>query len=507
MDFSQKEYVFHDFHLPEQGMQLAGYSALINSYKLHAPLPIILSAISKKNKKYELDNWIVFPAKYVPNNSLNGHLVFALKYEGVDLSVLKALFSTICHEEITKMITKQPTSSYNRRIWFLYEWLLDTKLDLPDLAKQNLVNVLDPKLQYPGPTRTSRRHRVRNNLPGTRKFCPTIRRTKTLDKFINLDLSQQVLINTKKINPTIISRAAAFLLLKDSKASYAIEGETPPQNRAERWGRAIGQAGLHPLSDQEFYRLQNIVIENFRFINPGYRIAGGFIGIHDRATSMPIPDHISARHEDVTSLMHGLMQTNELLKSSEFDPVLIATIISFGFVFIHPLEDGNGRIHRYLLHHVLAENKFAPKGIIFPISAAILENIDNYKKVLETYSQPRLKFIEWHPTLEGNVKIKNDTIDLYRYYDMTLPAEFLYECIERTIKEILPAEIKYLQQYDAMHDFINNYIDMPDRMINLLIIFLQQNDGKLSSKAKQKEFIDLTKEEISVLEQKYSEIF
>ncbi|HIP51694.1 MAG TPA: hypothetical protein EYG94_06355 [Campylobacterales bacterium] len=30
-------------------------------------------------------------------------------------------------------------------------------------------------------------------------------------------------------------------------------------------------------------------------------------------------------------------------------------MIAFSFVYIHPLEDGNGRIHRYLIHHVLAE--------------------------------------------------------------------------------------------------------------------------------------------------------
>jgi Fic family protein len=42
------------------------------------------------------------------------------------------------------------------------------------------------------------------------------------------------------------------------------------------------------------------------------------------------------------------------MKGSGFYPVLFAAIITFSFVIIHPLEDGNGRIHRYLIHHVLA---------------------------------------------------------------------------------------------------------------------------------------------------------
>ena len=61
------------------------------------------------------------------------------------------------------------------------------------------------------------------------------------------------------------------------------------------------------------------------------------------------------------------------------DPVVAAAMIAFGFVFIHPFVDGNGRIHRYLIHHVLAERGFAPKGIVFPVSAVILERIDDVR--------------------------------------------------------------------------------------------------------------------------------
>src|ERR1017187_1475408 len=73
--------------------------------------------------------------------------------------------------------------------------------------------------------------------------------------------------------------AAAFLLLKDSKASYAIEGERPAYNRAERWGRAIGQAGQQKLTPQELMRLQEIVIGDKRFTKMGWRKEGGFIGV------------------------------------------------------------------------------------------------------------------------------------------------------------------------------------------------------------------------------------
>ena len=105
-------------------------------------------------------------------------------------------------------------------------------LPVPDATQGNFVDLLDTKLQYPGPSRPSKRHRVRNNLPGTINFCPLIRRTETLDHFINMNLPEKAMQSIGKVHPDILMRAAAFLLLKDSKASYTIEGESPP--RVER---------------------------------------------------------------------------------------------------------------------------------------------------------------------------------------------------------------------------------------------------------------------------------
>ena len=115
-------------------------------------------------------------------------------------------------------------------------------------------------------------------------------------------------------------------------------------------------------------------------------------------------------------------------------------MLAFGFVYAHPFEDGNGRIHRYLIHHILAERGFNPPGVVFPVSAAIQERIDDYRGVLESYSRRLLPLIEWEPTPEFNVRVLNDTGDFYRYFDATPHAEFLYACVQKTIEEDLPAE-------------------------------------------------------------------
>ena len=48
----------------------------------------------------------------------------------------------------------------------------------------------------------------------------------------------------------------------------------------------------------------------------------------------------------------------------------------------------------------------------------------------------------------------------------------------------------------------NNY-QMPDKMVALLIRFLEQNNGSLSKRAKEKEFDTLTDEEVKEIEDNY----
>ena len=297
------------------------------------------------------------------------------------------------------------------------------------------------------------------------------------------------------------------VLLKDSKALCTIEGESPKSKRAARWGQAIGRAGTKNLSKEEFIRLQQTVIENERFTEMGFREKGGFIGEHDRSTGEPLPDHISAKWEDLEQLVSGLLTTNEKLLNSNLDAVLTATVIAFGFVFIHPFEDGNGRIHRYLIHHVLAKKRFSQQGMIFPVSSSILDHIDDYRSALEAYSHPLLDFIEWEETEDHNVKVLNETLDYYRYFDATKQAEFLYDCVHDTIENIIPDEISYLTNYDEFKRYIDDEFEMPDKLVALLVRFLDQNEGKLSKRAREKEFASLKDSELNVIQNKYIEIF
>src|SRR5690348_9874425 len=127
--FSGSTTVFHERRLPETGTP-AGYAALIDAYKLAVPVPRTLSAIGTRHRLIEQAGWRLYTPRHKPPATLEGHLTFALKYEGLDLALLKRLFLAVGPADIEAIVRVTPTGSYARRLWFLYEWLIGRQLDL-----------------------------------------------------------------------------------------------------------------------------------------------------------------------------------------------------------------------------------------------------------------------------------------------------------------------------------------------------------------------------------------
>jgi len=505
--FSRTISEFQGRPVPER-VRTAGYAALIDHYRLKLPLPPRLAAIGERHRPTSTNEWQVLTPRHAPEDSLLGHLEFALKWEGVDLAVLAALFQVVDDKQIKVLIRSAPTGAYTRRLWYLHEWLTARQLDIPDPGKVRAVPVVDPEQQFSITDGTpSARHKVIDNMPGTRAFCPMVRRTFLLQEFAAKKLNQRAREIVDRTHADVMRRAAAFLLLSDSRSSFEIEGEQPSGQRMERWGKAIAEAGSRPLSTGELERLQRIVIGDARLIHLGLREEGGFVGMHDRRTREPIPEHISARPEDLKSLVEGIVAFDQRAVRGGIDPVVVAASIAFGFVYVHPFEDGNGRLHRWLIHHALANAGYNPAGLVFPVSAAILRQIEKYQTVLESYSRPLLDFIDWKAMPSGNVQVKNETANYYRYFDATAHAEFLYTCVQETIEHDLPDEVAYLQAYDRFSQGAQAILDMPNQKIDQLHHFLRQGKGRLSKRARTKEFAALTDAEIAQIEGLYSDSF
>jgi Fic family protein len=195
------------------------------------------------------------------------------------------------------------------------------------------------------------------------------------------------------------------------------------------------------------------------------------------------------------------------MRDDGLDPVLQAAATAFGFVYVHPFEDGNGRLHRCLIHHVLAERRFTPTGMVFPVSSVMLDRIDDYRTTLQAHSGPLMPFIEWRPTPDRNVEVLNDTADLYRYFDCTQAAEFLYACVQRTVEQDLPREIDYLRRHDEAIQRTMEAVEMPDRVAENLVMFIRQNRGTLSKHRRQGEFKQLTDDEVQRIEHIVTDAF
>ena len=492
--------VFQERTVPKD-CQLAGWSFLTHVFGIRAPVrtPSCVSTEHIKDSQRTAGDWRVFDKRYWPGDSFADHLTFALRSEPIDLLILKKVLEAVPKPEAEAFVRETPTGRFARRAWFFYEAMTGRTLDIADAPPGPAIDLLDPDEYFTGRPRLSKRHRVRDNLPGTARFSPVIRRTAALNHFVALDLSRRAMETVGRTGAQLVARAASFLLLADSRASFEIEGERAPRNRLERWGRAVLQAGKHPLSLDEIVRLQRVLIEDTRFTAPGLRTDGVFLGERDH-NSDPLPEFIGARADDLRDLMSGLLEANDRMHEDGLDAVLKAAATAFGFVYIHPFQDGNGRMHRCLIHHVLAERKFTPPGMVFPVSSVMLDRIDQYRTTLQDHTGPLMPFIEWRSTADRNVEVLNDTADLYRYFDCTEEAEFLYSCVRRTVEEDLPREIEYLRHHDQAIRRIMDAVEMPDMLAENLVLYIRQNQGTLSRRRREGEFQKLRDDEVALIE-------
>src|SRR5699024_6628570 len=110
----------------------AGYAALVKHYALRVPALTKTYATGSTQYVRQQPRCTVLAPRYASSNDVRGQLTFALKYEGIQLHILRPLFQQLDSSEIVAWVKVQPTGAYSRRIWFLYEWLMDCLLPLDD---------------------------------------------------------------------------------------------------------------------------------------------------------------------------------------------------------------------------------------------------------------------------------------------------------------------------------------------------------------------------------------
>lgn len=483
----------------------SGYTHLLGMFE-HNCIPnwhtsFVSSAGIHRSKVQDQSIEDIYPLKYWPGDKLGDHLEFALKYDGVNMSLLKCIFENVSPTEITDYIKSKPLGKYARRIWFFYEFLTGKQLPIKDSTSGNYVEALE-KLKYYtiANGENSKRHRIVNNLLGTKEFCPIIRKTEKLVEMDSANLRKKCEDIVAGYSPELLRRALIYLYKKETKSSYEIEQITPSALRTEKFIGLLELAEKKDFGEKEFLiDLQNRIVDP-RFKDSDYRTTQNYVG-QTVGYQKEIIHYISPKPEDLSDLMEGLLASHKRMISGEVSPVIHAALMAYGFVFMHPFEDGNGRIHRFLIHNILSIQGMVPRGLMFPVSAVMLNNSSDYDASLETFSRPILKRIEYSLDDIGQMTVDNETAYLYQYMDLTAQGEALYNFINKTIEEELVEELSFLANYDNTKKKIQAIIDMPDQRIDLFINVCLQNNGNLSGRKRTAHFDFLTKEELALMEQ------
>lgn len=491
----------NDDHIP------LGQAWLRRTFRLKLPPAAVESYSVAGIRRTELHGWRTlefYPRSAYPvEPTLAAQMRFALRYEPLDPATIAAAMRALDPTELTGWVRQAPISAYARRAWFLYETFTGRLLDLPDASTGKYVPALDPDRHVTAPRRNSPRHRVIDNLLGDQGFWLVVRRTPRLLGQMAQDLLVEARTLVGQQDPVTLARAINYLYTKETRSSFAIEGETPSPNRLTRFIAALKAAPtFDPTDKAALVRLQGEIVEP-RYAAQDWRDFQNFVG--ETVSGFREEVHfICPQPKDVPRLMADWMR---LVRRTidDSDPVVAAAILAFAFVFVHPFEDGNGRLHRFLIHHVLSRRGFSPRDMIFPVSAAILRDRPGYDAVLATFSDPLMECVEWQWTAEREVTVQNETIDFYRYFDATRFAEYLYDRVADTIRHDLKDELDFIVMFDRAMTAVRDVVDMPDRRASLFVRLCLQNDGRLS-KAKRDQFAELSDAEIAAMEAALAEL-
>ena len=436
------------------------------------------------------------------------HFEFALKYDDVQMNFFLVVLKCIPVKDIVEFIKSAPNFKYSRKIGFWYEFLTGERLPIEDRPNINYVDLIDSKRYFTGVNVKSSRWHINNNLLGDVGFCPTIKRTNAISKVLELDFSEMLRELSKNYSPEILKRANNYLYKKETRSSYQIEKEEPTPERIERFVSLLSNAGKKDigelLSEESLVSLQNQIVDP-RFAATSFRDFQNYIG-QTTWNYDEIINYVCPPPEFLSDLMKDL--SNTAIKMESVNPIIRAAAVAFGFVFIHPFEDGNGRIHRFLIHDFLSRNNFLPSGMIIPVSAHMVNNMKLYDDALEAYSKPLMNIIKYTKNEEQKLLVLNasEVEGYYRYPDLTTQTEYLCKVIEISVYHDLPNELNFLQNYEEAKELMKQRIDMPDKLIDLFIRFTHQNNG-IFPKRRRNTFHMLKDDEIEALQSIVQDVF
>ena len=277
---------------------------------------------------------LAIPRHVAPgDDSILSHVLFALRYETIQLPVLEQALRLVPANDILAALTRQPQGGYLRRAAYLWEKANGQPLPLPqETTGGNYLEIFDPKKYYTGQVwERSQKYRVVFNGIGPYEYCPVVKRDETLESAGQAILTKLGEWAGDSNNAELLDRVMGWAYLSETRDSYAIENETPTPDKEQAFLQAMARLqDKTPLSEAYLVELQNTVISNpikaeFQFRSEQNWLQRGGRGATAVRYVPPPPD-------DMLPLMDGFMR---MANAQDDVPALIkAALVSFGFVFV-----------------------------------------------------------------------------------------------------------------------------------------------------------------------------
>ncbi|VCU70055.1 Fic/DOC family protein [Pigmentiphaga humi] len=486
-------------------MTTAGYAQLIDRLALPVrPLARTAHVSGSVNRRIDSVDRVLFPRGVALEDSVIGHLEFALRHEGVNLEVIDALFATWREPGIlANRLQQAPNGEPIRRACHLWEWLTEASLPIETVPKAGYVDLYSPggyvTAEHPI---NDRKFRVRNNALGTADFSPIVRREAMPAGPSLPELCERARTTLASVaDPALYERALSYLYLSETRSSFAIEHESPSSDKQERFVQLLRRAGeMAQVSEEWLVSLQNAAVRNVYSQEASYRTKQNWLeDATGRITFFPVPQ------ADLARSMRGWEDfTNDSGRCT--DVLVKAAISAFGFVYLHPFLDGNGRLHRFLIHHVLTHSGLLPAGTVVPVSAVIQRHIPEYLGVLTGFSQPVTRLWNYVRGDPDPYVTAHPGSGTYRFFDASNEVAFLHRMIQLAVDEEIPRELAWLSGYDQAFERLDAELDLPRKDLSALIRMAQSQQGRLSLH-RRKQYVHLPAAVLDRIEQVVCEAF
>ncbi|HRL36977.1 MAG TPA: Fic family protein, partial [Ottowia beijingensis] len=283
------------------------------------------------------------------------------------------------------------------------------------------------------------------------------------------------------VGPQMLERALSWAYLSETEGSFAIERETPPQDKAALFVGLLQRAhDRQPLTEDYLVALQNAAVTNpldraVQFRTEQNRLQDSRLGAAG-VTYVPPPPELAAE-----LMAHLMALANQ--RPAPLDALAHAALVSFAFVFIHPFMDGNGRLSRFLIHHGLGQAEALPRGFLLPVSVAMKRHEADYLAALQAFSRPARALCQvlWAGDDDYTFDWAAGADTWFRYMDVTEGVRFTLEMALAALETHLQGEVAFLALFDEVRRHIEARHDLRGSDLATLIVTIWQNGGVLSA--------------------------